>query len=622
MRKSPAILLSVLSLFGVACFVEACGEDSVVGDSPDAAKEAGNGADSAPVGDDDTPMDDASVESDAQENDAAESDAAIADGAVGDGAIDASVDAAPADSGVCNQIPGLVAWWKGDGDTGNEMGPLGLWNGSGGYGTGKVGLGWSFDGIGSNFVETPDSDVLDLTTGFTVEAWVNVGAASLSGRIADKITSGGSDGWLLDIVNGKLRAIAGGYVATATTTLTTGSLVHVAATWAPGAPPVLYVDGAEVTTTTAGSSGPIATTLAVRVGADQTGNNRFKGVIDELGIYSRALSAAEIAEQFATGDVGRCVHRYEISGTLSGLVGQVVISNNGYSDIGIFGNGSFKFSKKMPSGGTYDIKVKTPPATQYCAIANGSGTIGTAPVTNVTVTCTKSYVQTILDAMPVAYWPFNDQSSAANTLKDVVGGLQGSISGGVTTNVGGLVKTGKAVSFNGTSGYIDIPFATALNGSGDFSVEAWASVATGAGNGPAQPWAIVSSRDAFKGYMLYFVPSTNGSYIQWGDGAAWTATTYSGMNTVPRPTAHHFVMAYTAATKTGVLYIDGAAYANVPSANALSPNTVRAFRIGAGANEGAANFFFNGVVDDVAYYSRAMGLAEAISHYNTGIAEQ
>lgn len=622
MRKSSPILLSILSLVGVACLTEACGDDAVVSEATDAGKSDSGKVtpDAAPIGDDVT--DDASIGDD-DDMDATVADSSIADGALqGDGATDAAVDAAPLDSGVCNQIAGLVGWWKGDGDTSNEMGPMGLWNGSGAYGTGKVGMGLSFDGIGSNFVETPDSNALDLTTGLTIEAWVNVGAASLSGRIADKITSGGSDGWLLDVVGGKLRIIAGGYFATATTALPTGTLVHVAATWAPGAVPVLYVDGVAVTTTSGGASGPVSTTLPVRIGADQTGNNRFNGVIDELGIYSRALTAGEITEQFGTGAKGRCALRYDVGGTVSGLVGQVTVENNGASIVGIFGNGKFTMGKKVPTGGAYNVKVKAHPAGQYCALANGTGTMGSAAVTDITVTCAKSYVQTILDAAPVAYWPFNDQSSAANTLKDVIGGLQGTISGGVTTNVGGLVKSGKAVSVNGTNGYIEVPFATALNGNGDFSLEAWGSVANGVGNGPTQPWAIVSSRDAFKGYMLYYVPSTNGAYIQWGDSAQWYSTTYSGTDTVPRPVAHHFVMAYTAATKTGVLYIDGKAYANSTVANALSPNTVRSFRIGAGANEGAANFFFNGVIDDVAYYSRAMGLSEAIGHYNAGIAEQ
>ena len=47
-------------------------------------------------------------------------------------------------------------------------------------------------------------------------------------------------------------------------------------------------------------------------------------------------------------------------------------------------------------------------------------------------------------------------------------------------------------------------------------------------------------------------------------------------------------------------------------------NTTRPTRIGAGATEGAAQFFFNGKIDDVAVWDEALTDAEISALYNSG----
>ena len=54
------------------------------------------------------------------------------------------------------------------------------------------------------------------------------------------------------------------------------------------------------------------------------------------------------------------------------------------------GNGAFTFLfPRLVSGNTYEVRVKTQPTNppQVCTVANGAGTIGSANVTDVTVTC-------------------------------------------------------------------------------------------------------------------------------------------------------------------------------------------------------------------------------------------
>ena len=53
-------------------------------------------------------------------------------------------------------------------------------------------------------------------------------------------------------------------------------------------------------------------------------------------------------------------------------------------------NGSFTFATQLPGGAAYAVTVKTNPSGQTCTVASGSGTIASANVTNVAVTCTTS----------------------------------------------------------------------------------------------------------------------------------------------------------------------------------------------------------------------------------------
>ncbi len=55
--------------------------------------------------------------------------------------------------------------------------------------------------------------------------------------------------------------------------------------------------------------------------------------------------------------------------------------------IGSFAPAPFTLPTAVPSGSAYSVTTKTPPAGETCVVTNGSGTVGNANVTNVTVTC-------------------------------------------------------------------------------------------------------------------------------------------------------------------------------------------------------------------------------------------
>ncbi len=86
----------------------------------------------------------------------------------------------------------------------------------------------------------------DLSGPFTLEAWIRPVEADRGGRILDKITPGGADGFLLDTWPGRsLRLIAAGHTLSAKNVLKPGSWHHVAAVVRAGEFR-LYLDGRRI----------------------------------------------------------------------------------------------------------------------------------------------------------------------------------------------------------------------------------------------------------------------------------------------------------------------------------------------------------------------------------------
>ena len=76
---------------------------------------------------------------------------------------------------------------------------------------------------------------------------------------------------------------------------------------------------------------------------------------------------------------------FTVGGTISGSAG-VVLRLNGGSDLSVPALGNFSFPTGLVNGAAYSVTVAN--AAQPCTVANGSGTITSAPVTNVRITCT------------------------------------------------------------------------------------------------------------------------------------------------------------------------------------------------------------------------------------------
>jgi hypothetical protein len=196
---------------------------------------------------------------------------------------------------------GLVAAYGFDEGSGSTVGDV---SGQGNHGSisgatwttsGRYGPALVFDGT-NDVVVVADSTSLDLTNGMTLSAWVYP-TSSLSGWKA--ILQKETDAWFLNANTGGDRAGTGGTlngvcctVLQGPSALAVNRWTHVAATY-DGTTLRLYLDATQVASQA--RSGNLQVNAApLRIGGNTYGSEFFPGRIDEVRIYNRALSAAEI----------------------------------------------------------------------------------------------------------------------------------------------------------------------------------------------------------------------------------------------------------------------------------------------------------------------------------------
>ncbi|MDT0627682.1 hypothetical protein [Alteromonas sp. W364] len=82
---------------------------------------------------------------------------------------------------------------------------------------------------------------------------------------------------------------------------------------------------------------------------------------------------------------------YEVGGVVSGLSnGPIVLANNMSDEVTLQSEGEFSFTTEYTEGDTFSVAIKTQPNGYSCEVENGSGTIGTNDINDVSVTCEES----------------------------------------------------------------------------------------------------------------------------------------------------------------------------------------------------------------------------------------
>ena len=190
-----------------------------------------------------------------------------------------------------------------------------------GLNSNKDGLGFPFknddrnvlrlNGV-SEYVELPVSKGLQSQSALTLEAWIKCNPLTTAQGIISKddttnrvfnmavleSTSGSANKVIFNIYNG-----GSAQGVTSTSVVADGNWHHIVGTFEPSVKQVIYVDGEAETTDTSSipSSIDLSTDEAntpIRIGNYENESLYFKGIIDEVKIYNRALSPTEVSKNY------------------------------------------------------------------------------------------------------------------------------------------------------------------------------------------------------------------------------------------------------------------------------------------------------------------------------------
>jgi uncharacterized repeat protein (TIGR03806 family) len=199
----------------------------------------------------------------------------------------------------------FIRRWPLDSDLLAAGGPAGTWRAGGlpNFVPGRIAGGLNFNGAS----DAVDLGGLDLpTNAFTVSLWMRADDFDVSdGRLISKAT-GSQEGdhlWMLSTLDStrlRMRLRTDGVTTTLVSplgTLQAGAWTHVAMTY-DGARMALYRNGVEVASVAKTGSVAVNPAVTATLGnqpAAAGAGRPFDGLIDDVRIYARALSAAELA---------------------------------------------------------------------------------------------------------------------------------------------------------------------------------------------------------------------------------------------------------------------------------------------------------------------------------------
>ncbi|HXJ61850.1 MAG TPA: LamG-like jellyroll fold domain-containing protein, partial [Verrucomicrobiae bacterium] len=369
-----------------------------------------------------------------------------------------------------------------------------------------------------------------------------------------------------------------------------------------------YIDGVEVKADV--SDGNLANAVnaaPIAIGSERGGvADFFAGLIDEVAIYNRVLSAEEIAEAYRGPIGGDCVpkHPPEI---LAGPINRTVVEG---------GTAEFKVSAK----GTAPIFYQWLFEGQALAGAVDSSLV----LSNVTLTQNGRYAVMVSNAfgtaisgeamltvltngscLPsadlVAWWP------AEGNARDAVGDNNGQLMNGAHFAPG---RVGLGFELDGVDDFVLVPDSNSLDLTNEFSLACWFKATQwAAGQGLIDKRSLTDCNygsfiNLQFGFQLYFVEHGGSAFTQ--QSAVPSAGVF-----------HYFVGTFRQVDPTHIemrTYIDGTLVKGDTVQGRLA-NTVNSAPIAIGSERGGVADFFKGVIDEVAIYRRALSDEEVLTAF-------
>jgi hypothetical protein len=486
---------------------------------------------------------------------------------------------------------------------------------------GRVGGALSFDGV-NDMVSIPNSDSLALETAMTLEAWVNP-SSRVSGEWDTIMLKEGLNTFAYEMyanndVNrpaayfmtdtGVLRAAPG------VAALPLNAWSHVATTW-DGTTMRLYVNGVQVRSVL--RAGPMAITDGpLNIGGNVVwGGEFFAGMIDEVKIYSRALTAAEITADMNgeplppsanTPPTAGADALSTNAGTPAAFTADALLAN----DADVDGDALTITSVAATSTGGGTVASTAEGAWLYTPAAGFSGpdtftyTIddGRGGVVNGTVTVSVASPSTGL----VLALGFNEPAGSAIAVDGSGNGNNGTVRE-ATVAAG---RFGNARSFDGVNDWVEVADSASLDLSTAMTLEAWVNPSARTG------WHTILLKEA-GATMAYEMYGNNpdisrpAAYFNTAGGAlrAVTGTAAVGLNAWT-----HIAVTYDGTNMR--MYVNGTLVRSVLRAgNILQSNGV----LHIGGNVVWGGEFFQGLIDEVRIYNRALTAGEIQTDMSTPI---
>jgi hypothetical protein len=437
----------------------------------------------------------------------------------------------------------------------------------------------------------------------------------------------------------------------------------------------IYVDGVELTTTSYNPAGSFLNPALFDIGRKPTPASYLKGQMDDVRIYNRTLTTAEITRLYALGSPSR-VDTTQSTGSLSsGLVGHWSFDgknivngaaidssgsgHNGYPTniatttfytIGKIGQGVYfdgtndyvsvaDVASLNPTNVSMAAWVKTSTAGGY--IIAKDATVG--PSAPGTATGSFGYGDGNNIKVDDSAYVISDSSLSSMDLYLVVGGVQewnvrsvtipaieGYVSAGGSSdlwnttltpaqvnasNFGIMIYDGSSMSMEISSFGFSVPVGSTIDG-----VLAEVKGVMAYNNGPGfdtpnlnYARVTVYYTEPGKTNVPYAMSTTNGGQFLIKNGA--TTYTVDSSVSVNDGNWHHMASTYDGTTMR--VYVDGVQTGSGTSFSGNLPTEAGNVRIGADYNITPSGFF-RGSMDDVYVYNRALTASEVQKLYNLG----
>jgi hypothetical protein len=534
--------------------------------------------------------------------------------------------------GSCTQAPaGLVGWWRAEGNANDATGlNNGVAEGGLGYMAGEDGQAFNFNGSDAD-VRIPASATLDVGVGagFTVECWINPvevdtqrpliewndgqGFMGTHFWISVPGLSGGSGSLWANLVD-----VTDTYhqISTHTGLLVPSQFQHVALTYdkASGLTKI-YINGVVAAQANLGSFTPY-TTSDLYLGLRPSGviaGDRFLGDMDEVSLYNRALSDSEIGSIYGAGAAGKCPTTIPPIITLQPVSQTVNVGDSVTFTVAATGSPAptyqWCFNSSDLAGQTNTslalASVQLTNAGDYSVLVSNPGGSVPSSTAVLTVSAPQTNCVPLADGL-VSWWRGEGNGN------DSFGTNNGTVINSVYFEPG---LVGQCFHFvSGPDPRVLVPDNPSLQLTNSLTIECWAKYNLG--------WWLLSRGDDRPGldaYTFGFIPDGRlGFSISAIDGQSAFVHT-------PDPIATG-IWLHLAATLDGSsgdmgIYINGELVAQTnttirPMGPLSGPNP----SLSIGNAPGTAGFPFDGWIDEIALYSRALSQDEIQSIYAAGAA--